>query len=49
MLPRRSNNKLVVAPEWRMVVVRMGDDGHPGDPDRVYGRLLEQLGAAILD
>jgi len=32
-----------------MVVVRMGEDGHPDDKDVVYGTFLKMLGEAIID
>ncbi len=42
-----NNNKCIVIPQWNMVIVRMGEDGHPDDPDRVYGEFLRLLGGAI--
>jgi len=42
-----NNNKCIVIPAWNMVVVRMGEDGHPPDKDRVYGTFLKMLGEAI--
>jgi len=35
--------------EWNMVVVRMGEDGHPEDKNLVYGTFLGLLGESILD
>jgi len=42
-----NNNKCIVIPAWNMVVVRMGEDGHPENKDLVYGTFLEMLGRAI--
>lgn len=42
-----NNNKCIVIPEWNMVVVRMGEDGHPPAKDKVYGTFLRMLGEAI--
>lgn len=44
-----NNNKCIVIPQWNMVVVRMGEDGHPDDQDVVYGTFLKMLGEAIID
>lgn len=44
-----NNNKCIVIPQWNMVVVRMGEDGHPDDKDMVYGTFLNMLGEAIID
>lgn len=44
-----NNNKCIVIPQWNMVVVRMGEDGHPEDKDVVYGTFLQMLGEAIED
>jgi CubicO group peptidase (beta-lactamase class C family) len=43
-----NNNKCIVIPDWNMVVVRMGEDGHPRDKDLVYGHFLKLLGEAII-
>ncbi len=43
-----NNNKCIVIPQWNMVVVRMGEDGHPDNPDQVYGTFLKMLGEAII-
>lgn len=43
-----NNNKCIVIPQWNMVVVRMGEDGHPDEPDLVYGTFLKMLGEAII-
>jgi hypothetical protein len=42
-----NNNKCIVIPQWNMVVVRMGEDGHPDDPRMVYGTFLALLGQAL--
>ncbi len=44
-----NNNKCIVIPEWNMVIVRMGEDGHPKNPDLVYGKFLQMMGNAIVD
>jgi CubicO group peptidase (beta-lactamase class C family) len=44
-----NNNKCIVIPQWNMVVVRMGEDGHPDDKDVVYGTFLRMLGESIID
>jgi hypothetical protein len=44
-----NNNKCFVIPQWNMVVVRMGEDGHPPNKDDVYGSFLKKLGEAILN
>ncbi len=44
-----NNNKCIVLPSWNMVVVRMGEDGHPEDKDTVYGTFLKMLGEAIVE
>lgn len=44
-----NNNKCIVIPQWNMVVVRMGVDGHPEEKDKVYGRFLELLGESLTD
>jgi CubicO group peptidase (beta-lactamase class C family) len=41
-----NNNKCIVLPQWNMVVVRMGEDGHPDHSDEVYGEFLRLLGKA---
>lgn len=43
-----NNNKCIVIPQWNMVVVRMGEDGHPPDKDRVYGTFLKMIGKAVV-
>ena len=42
-----NNNKCIVIPQWNMVIVRMGEDGHPDDKDVVYGTFLKLIGEAI--
>ena len=42
-----NNNKCIVIPPWNMVIIRMGEDGHPDQPDVVYGEFLRLLGEAI--
>ena len=42
-----NNNKCIVIPSWNMVIVRMGEDGHPDDKDIVYGTFLQMIGNAI--
>lgn len=42
-----NNNKCIVVPQWDMVVIRMGEDGHPKYADEVYGTFLKMLGEAI--
>ena len=42
-----NNNKCIVIPGWNMVVVRMGQDGHPPEKDLVYGRFLNMIEKAI--
>jgi CubicO group peptidase (beta-lactamase class C family) len=42
-----NNNKCICIPEWNMVIVRMGEDGHPENPDLVYGTFLKMMGDAI--
>ena len=44
-----NNNKCIVVPGWNMVIVRMGEDGHPENRDQVYGKFLEMLGQAIIE
>lgn len=44
-----NNNKCIVIPEWNMVVVRMGEDGHPANKDQVYEKFLELLGESLTD
>jgi len=44
-----NNNKCIVIPDWNMVVVRMGEDGHPDNPDLVYGKFLQMIGNAIIE
>jgi hypothetical protein len=43
-----NNNKCLVIPDWNMVVVRMGQDGHPPDKDRVYGTFLQLMEQAMI-
>lgn len=43
-----NNNKCIVIPSLNMVIVRMGEDGHPPDKDQVYGAFLEKIGEAIM-
>jgi CubicO group peptidase (beta-lactamase class C family) len=43
-----NNNKCIIIPQWNMVIVRMGEDGHPDEPDKVYGTFLQMMGKAIL-
>jgi CubicO group peptidase (beta-lactamase class C family) len=43
-----NNNKCIVIPQWNMVVVRMGEDGHPEYPDFVYGTFLKMLGDSLI-
>lgn len=42
-----NNNKCIVIPHWNMVIVRMGEDGHPDDPDLVYSNFIKLLGRSI--
>jgi len=42
-----NNNKCIVIPQWNMVIIRMGEDGHPNDKDLVYGTFLRMMGEAI--
>lgn len=42
-----NNNKCIVIPQWKMVIIRMGEDGHPEDPDLVYGTFLKMMGDAV--
>lgn len=42
-----NNNKCIVIPQWDMVIVRMGEDGHPDDPDLVYSNFIKLLGRSI--
>lgn len=42
-----NNNKCIVIPQWNAVVVRMGEDGHPEQPDLVYGTFLKMLGQSL--
>ena len=44
-----NNNKCIVIPQWSMVIVRMGEDGHPENPDLVYGTFLKMMGDAIIN
>ena len=43
-----NNNKCLCIPQWNMVIVRMGEDGHPNDKDVVYGTFLKMMGEAIM-
>jgi len=40
-----NNNKCIVIPDWNMVIVRMGEDGHPENKDLVYGKFLQMSGS----
>ncbi len=42
-----NNNRCFVLPSWKMVVIRMGEDGNIPDADEVYGTFLGMLGEAI--
>ena len=42
-----NNNKCIVIPQWNMVIVRMGEDGHPPEKDKVYGTFLNMIGKAL--
>jgi CubicO group peptidase (beta-lactamase class C family) len=42
-----NNNKCIVVPDWNMVIVRMGQDGHPDRKDEVYGTFLKLIGESI--
>jgi CubicO group peptidase (beta-lactamase class C family) len=44
-----NNNKCIVIPDWNMVIVRMGEDGHPENKDLVYGKFLQMIGNAITE
>lgn len=44
-----NNNKCIVIPQWNKVIVRMGEDGHPDQPDLLYGTFLAKLGEALID
>ena len=44
-----NNNKCIVIPEWNMVIVRMGEDGHPKNPSEVYGTFLKMMSVAIVN
>jgi CubicO group peptidase (beta-lactamase class C family) len=44
-----NNNKCLVIPGWNMVIVRMGQDGHPASKDLVYGTFLKLMEDAIND
>lgn len=43
-----NNNKCLCIPQWNMVIVRMGEDGHPDDKDVVYGTFLKMMSEAIM-
>ncbi len=43
-----NNNKCLCIPQWNMVIVRMGEDGHPDDKDLVYGTFLKMMSEAII-
>jgi CubicO group peptidase (beta-lactamase class C family) len=43
------NNKCIVIPQWKMVIVRMGLDGHPEKMDEVYGTFLHLMSKAIIN
>ncbi len=42
-----NNNKCIVIPQWNMVIVRMGEDGHPAEADQVYGTFLHLIGQSL--
>lgn len=42
-----NNNKCFVLPSWKMVVIRMGEDGNIEEADAVYGKFLKMLGEAM--
>ncbi len=42
------NNRCIVIPQWNMVVVRMGEDGHPEQPNLIYGTFLAMMEEAII-
>ncbi|MBD3241381.1 MAG: serine hydrolase [Chitinivibrionales bacterium] len=42
-----NNNRCFVVPEWRMVIVRLGMGGEPGDLVRIWDRFFSALGAAV--
>jgi CubicO group peptidase (beta-lactamase class C family) len=44
-----NNNKCLVIPQWNMVIVRMGQDGHPENKDLVYGTFLQMIGNAMIE
>ena len=44
-----NNNKCIIIPDWNMVIVRMGEDGHPEDRDLVYGKFLQMIGNAVYE
>jgi len=41
-----NNNKCFVLPSWKMVVIRMGEDGNIENADAVYGQFLKLMGEA---
>ena len=43
-----NNNKCLCIPQWNMLIVRMGEDGHPENKDQVYGTFLKMMGEAII-
>jgi CubicO group peptidase (beta-lactamase class C family) len=42
-----NNNKCIVIPRWSMVIVRMGEDGHPQNEDKVYNTFLGLIGKSL--
>jgi CubicO group peptidase (beta-lactamase class C family) len=42
-----NNNKCIVIPEWKMVVVRMGQDGSPANANEIYGNFLRMIGESL--
>lgn len=44
-----NNNRCFVLPAWKMVIVRMGEDGNIPDADEVYGNFLKMIAHAIED
>ncbi len=44
-----NHNMCIVIPAWSMVVVRMGEDGHPENRDLIYGKFLQMIGNSIIE
>jgi CubicO group peptidase (beta-lactamase class C family) len=42
-----NHNMCIVIPAWNMVIVRMGEDGHPENRDLIYGKFLKMIGNSI--